>query len=150
MNKENRKLNMDAIDRDLNSLESQKVAKAVSSLKDDDLSMAWRSQLNERLAAESHKKVKRLFFGRVWGYVAGLGLSTVAGVSLFLAFAPATINTPGPAMSDSVESQMLAAHHTAVRSADAAVDGLSTLDETDTAAAAKNINEWKQEDLEAL
>lgn len=149
MTNDEEKLNNEQIEAQLDSNESTKVSKAVGMLKDEDPSMAWRSQLNAKILAEAQAKRKRLSISRLWSYSAGLSLSTAAAVALFLFFAPQEIHQAAPRNLDTIESQMVAAHHSAVRSADAAGDGLSALDEVELTAS-KDVNDWKKEDLEAL
>ena len=62
----------------------------VSGLKDDSLSMAWRSELNLKLLAAADKKKKAVRFRRwaTWG--SSLGLATVAGSFAFMVVQPVT------------------------------------------------------------
>ena len=49
--KENRNIDMNDLDRKLSSPDQLWVSKAVSAMPEDDLSMAWRSQLNSKIVA---------------------------------------------------------------------------------------------------
>ena len=138
-----------ALDEKLRSAEGTKVAQVVSALPEEELSLAWRSQLNEKLNLATDKKRKKKTWNRIWSYSAGLGLSTVAGIALFLAILPNDPEVKNLMNSNSYEKEMLVAHHTAVRSTDIAGEGLSALDESELIVNGNN-NEWKQEDLEAL
>lgn len=149
MSNDKDKPNIGHIEQKLDSAESRKIASAVGGLKEEELSLAWRSQLNAKLSEVSNTRRRKTIRLRLWSYSTGLGLSTVVAVALFIAMIPRQMPTTQPSSADSLEGQMLTAHNSAVRSADIAGEGFSSLDETETISL-NEANEWKQEDLEAL
>lgn len=149
MNNNRDKLNNEQIDEKLDSAESRKVASVIGGLEDDELSMAWRSQLNAKLSVAAKARKKKTIRVKIWSYSAGIGLSTIAAVALFIAMIPSKLPSAQPSSAQSIEGQMLTAHKSAVRSTDIAGEGFSSLDDTETIAL-NDANEWKQEDLEAL
>lgn len=70
-------------------LEAQSQVKTlVSGLKDDSLSMAWRSELNLKLLAAADKKKKAIRFRRLATWGSSLGLAAVAGSFALMMFQP--------------------------------------------------------------
>lgn len=137
------------IDRKLESGESRKIAEAVRLLPDDELSLAWRSELNAKLSASIQSKRHRFTIARTLGWVAGVGLSVGAAAVLFLMLLPANMPKGGTNPSETLESQLLAAHISSVSSSDVAGEGLSSLDETEMGLSSPE-SEWQKEDLEPL
>lgn len=137
------------IDLNLESMESRKIADAVKLLPQDELSMAWRSQLNAKLSEAARKKQRRLSFRRPLGWVAGLGLTAAASLALVFALLPNKTHQNGIYAADNLEAQMLVAHNLSVQSSDIAGEGLSSLDESESLPA-DTESDWRQEDLEPL
>jgi len=149
MSNEKEKLNNQQMDQRLESPESQKVARAVGNLPNDEPSLAWRSQLNAKLTAASAKQKKKVVRFRIWSYSTGVSLSAIACAVLFFAILPGKLTSSKPASEETIEGQMLAAHNSAARSADIAGEGFSSLDDAETVLE-RDADEWKKEDLEAL
>lgn len=149
MSEHNRKTNNVEIDEKLESSESRKIAEAVRLLPNDELSMAWRSELNAKLSASVQKRNRRQAIARPLGWMAGLGLSATATFVFLAVLLPANMPKAGTNPTDTLESQLLAAHKSSVNSADIAAEGLSYLDDTETVSSSGEP-EWQEEDLEPL
>jgi len=149
MSEHKRKTNNVEIDQKLESGESRKIAEAVRLLTDDELSMAWRSELNAKLSASARKRRHRFAITRPLRWVTGLGLSAMTAATLLLFLLPANVPKAGTNSYETLESQLLAAHMSSVSSTDIAGEGLSSLDETETVSSSREP-EWQKEDLEPL
>ncbi|MEI7578083.1 MAG: hypothetical protein WCK51_14425 [Armatimonadota bacterium] len=64
------------------------VKQLVAGLKDDSLSMAWRSELNLKLLAAADKRKKAIRFRRFATWGSSLGLAAVAGSFAMVMFQP--------------------------------------------------------------
>jgi hypothetical protein len=149
MSERQSKLNSLQVDQKLELAESRKVAEAVKRIPEDELSMAWRSELNAKLSASVRARRRRFLLARPLGWAAGLGLSALVSAVLIVFMLPVKIPQTGSNSTETLESQLLAAHKTSVSSADIAGEGLSYLDETETISSSREP-EWQKEDLEPL
>lgn len=133
------------LDAELNR--SEFLADAVKSLPEDTLSLAWRSELNERLFAEAaagRRSSRRLW---VWRPALGLALAGALALAIYLPGANEA-NRPSPTLGrSSVESQMANAHVDAVNALYVAGHGLAAYEATPTAEAAPNVVRWDESDL---
>ncbi len=67
-------------DEQLNSAGQMKMASLVKSMGDEELSMAWRSQLNAKLAEANKAKSKQRYSRRIFAWGSTLSLGAAAGV----------------------------------------------------------------------
>lgn len=149
-NMNNNRVRREEIDQALEGSESRKIAKAIKKLPEDELSLSWRSQLNEKIAQEATRKAKtRRSWRLAWGTGMGLGLSATTAVVFMLVLAKPDVSMIPTRTERSFESEIVAVHQQVVQSGTIAGEGLSALDETPSTAK-KAQYEWKQEDLEAL
>jgi hypothetical protein len=138
------------LDRILTSAEQNKIAEVIRMAPQDEVGMAWRSNLNERLGKVAQEsKQKKQMRRRIWGYSTGLGFSGAAVASLFFMVMTRVPDTPEIISEQSIEAQLYTAHRETARSTDVAGSGLALCDESDNSSETQNVK-WKVEDLEAL
>jgi hypothetical protein len=118
-----------SIDERLNTSQQATVAKAVALLPDEQVSMVWRSDLNQVLRAKSQANKKRKFFVNFLSPVAGLGVACALAVVVLISppqthqsITPASQPTLSPS---SLEASLVRFHQDDVRSADVAGTGLN-------------------------
>ena len=136
---------MNNIDERLSSESQIAMSNVVKSLPDDSLSMAWRSQLNERVLAD-HARFERK--RRFWVF-ARPAMAAVAAASLAVVFIR---RTPTPSVvqrpAGSVEQTLIQAHVDTSQGMDVAGIGL-TPDEVDrfaSNAVAPNDEYWRMDE----
>jgi hypothetical protein len=104
---ENLNLTEAELDARLNSAEQLWIAKSVASLPEEQVSMAWRSQLNEKLRASAPVKKAR----RVWQVLVpatAFASCLVLGVTIFLS--RETVQSPTAVESGAVEAAIVASY----------------------------------------
>lgn len=135
------------IDEKLASASQQTMSQLVHSLPDDQPSMQWRSELNERLLVVAKKK-KRWAFTAVWLRPA-VGLSVASALALLLVMElPGTKpNLPRPP----VETALLVAHDEAFKYSDVSGIGLTPHEVHAQPAVAEGTPvQWSESDIEGL
>lgn len=137
---------MNPIDEKLNSFSQAKIAEAVRSLPDEELSMAWRSGLNSRIleGAASQRK-KRLRMNFLWKPAFGLSLACTLAVTVIFRSPAKTIQA-----GDSIEIALLRHHQEAALPFDMASFGLSPIEATNSESTISSVKEWTETDLESL
>lgn len=134
-------------DRLVESEESRKVAAMVKALPDDELSLAWRSELNAKLKALEKRKRRRAG-PHPAALVGGIGASVLAAVLLLFAMMPSRSGPSGLPPSQDLERQLLTAHLASADPSEAAGEGVSSVDEAQQTAS--DAQDWHSEDLEPL
>ncbi len=137
---------MNDLDRKLNSPSQQTVAKAVSALPEDELSLSWRSQLNSQImemAAQEQKRKRRVNF--LWRPAFGLGLAGIFAV----AFLVRPQGNPSASAVATLEGSLVQHHRESVGTFDLVGYGLSPVEATATGSV-NNTPEWNESDLESL
>jgi hypothetical protein len=142
-----------SIDEKLNTGRQATVAKAVASLPDEQLSMVWRSDLNQVLRAQSQVNKKRKFFLNFLSPVAGLGVACALAVVVLIAppKAPQSIISVSKPVqsSSSLEASLVHFHQDDVRSADVAGTGLNPTEAAnDTTTSADGDDDGNDDDSE--
>ncbi|MBI5705697.1 MAG: hypothetical protein HZC36_01780 [Armatimonadetes bacterium] len=136
----------DEVEADLDAALSRTsfVAESVRSLPEEPLSLAWRSELNERLLALSKSKPKRSLLATLWRPALGLGLASI----LAIAFYPrGEAALPLAASGSDIEAQMVSAHQEAVTSVMTVGHGLASYEAVPTVRPASNVIHWEEADL---
>lgn len=133
------------LDEALNSPVQQSIAQGVKRLSSETPSMAWRSQLNERLLAEAAKKrAERRRRALVWRPVAGLAVASALTMAILIP----NRNLAGPS-GRSVEADVWSAHSVAEKNFYlTGTTGVAR--ETDSNALANASYDWEAADLTAL
>lgn len=98
------KKNQIDIDEKLNCASQLKIKEVVKSLPEEELSLAWRSELNEKLLA-IQAPVRKAWWKAMW--VPSSGLALAAAIASVMFFAPKPTDKVS---SESVASLMLEAH----------------------------------------
>lgn len=114
------------LDQRLESPAQRAVRDAVRQLPDEELSMAWRSSLNERLRAESavQKRATRRWHLALRPAL-GLGMACALAAVVTFRLGSGPTSTPTPAVLDSeLEAALFSAHRQVVGHADVAGTGL--------------------------
>lgn len=120
------------------------VAASVRSLPEEPLSLAWRSELNERLVSLASQKPKRSIFSNLWRPAVGLGFAAI----LAIAFYPrGESSLPIASTGADIEAQMVSAHQEAVTSVMTVGHGLASYEAVPTARPASNVIHWEEADL---
>lgn len=133
------------LDRALNSPEQSFIASAVSQVHDEEPSMAWRAQLNSRLAevaqTEKRKRSQAVFLRPV----VGLGMATVLAVAVLNSQGTLPVINPNPP--SAIEFEIVDAHLAAERTMD-----LGTIQVASTESGTSHSDEidWEESDLGAF
>lgn len=122
-------LSLSEIEEKLGSPEHLHVAKLVNKLPDEEVSLVWRSQLNERLLTVSRQLKRRQRLIWVWRPALGLGLAGLVAIVLVLPRGGQSVESPAP--KPSVEAALVKAHHDTVLEDDVAGIGLNPADVDD-------------------
>lgn len=95
--------------------------KWVQDLEDEDVSLNWRAELNEKLRAQERRKPKA-----AWMWKPALGLSMAAALALVLVIRPS--QNEGPEAADpAIANALLRAHHEALAAQDLGTAPVDTL-----------------------
>ncbi len=139
-------INMNELDKKLDGPSQQVIARAVSAMPEEDLSMAWRSQLNSQILAVAEAQVKRKRQLNIfWRPAFGLGLAgAIAAVVLFRPSASTPVTAP------SIEGAIVQHHREYVGTYDLVSYGLSPIDARATGTVASPSPEWNESDLESF
>lgn len=136
-------------DRALESPASQAMRELVRSLPDDEPSMLWRSELNERVLALARMRQRK----RRWTWV----MAPTAGVAATVAFlglviAPKGVPTPSVAQTGAVERMIVDTHLSGSTAGEISSFGFyaSMVHGMSTATAPTDLHDWTEVDLEAL
>ena len=135
------------LDVALNEKGQQFVAQAVKQIPAEELSLAWRSNLNEKLLQESAKVSstrKRINF--VWRPMAGVGVGAALAFALLVP-RNADFSLVHPS---SVEASMMQAHIAADRSHELIGSALVSADNQSNGIVMPANYEWQESDLGAL
>lgn len=120
------------------------VGRTVRALPEESVSMAWRSQLNERLIAEAAKtrpRTPRWF----WLPATGLGLATTLAVALLVRGNLDPVAAPG------VEAELVRMHQVAAEAPEVLGAGLTAVESTQrTPETVPTFDSWNEVDLESL
>lgn len=91
-------------DEQLDSTAQQSIASLVKRLPEENLSMSWRSSLNEKIRAEAEKRQKQRRARIVWSSSLGFGM---AGAILFMLVAPNMMRGSVPAATGTNKTEVL-------------------------------------------
>lgn len=95
-------------DAQLSSRSQVMMSSLVKKLPEDSPSMAWRSQLNEKIRAEAAKKAKAAKVRWFWSSSAGFGLATALAFVVLIPRGAGPVSPHDP--SSSLESRLLSIH----------------------------------------
>ena len=117
----------------------------VRELPEESLSLAWRSELNERLRQIQPKSRVRSRFERSWKPALGLALASCLAMVV-------TLRGPSvqPAQSHGLEDTLVSSYSERTTMEDLASDGLSIHEVSETTLAADTSNQWTETDLDSL
>jgi hypothetical protein len=112
------------LDRALASAPQVAIRDAVGGLREDTVSMAWRSVLNEKLVAKVQATQRRRRFTWIVSPALGLGLAGAIAAAL-LVNSPATKEYRSPAYTPQIEESLVATYQDAMRYTDITGVGLN-------------------------
>lgn len=98
-------------DEMLSGAGQQQARSLVSGLKDESLSMAWRSELNLKLLAEADKRNKARRTRRFLTWGSSLGLAAVASSFAFMMFQPVSPSAVGSTDGSKLAREFVQAHN---------------------------------------
>jgi hypothetical protein len=141
------------IDEKLAGAAQQQIREAVRVLPEETLSMAWRSGLNEQIAAMAANKKRRVAFDWVWKPALGAALACSFAFVVMWKTHPtqAPASMVSNSSSASIETALLDAHQESSVAADVAGPGLVTRD----AQVVRSVNysrdeSWPEVDVNSL
>lgn len=137
------------LDQALDSKGSQAIREIVKGLPEEELSMLWRSQLNDKIQAMATPKKSR-FGGLVWKTGLGLGLAGVMAFAMIMKMPSSHASmTASP---QNIEATLLNSHAEGEVAAEVAGPGsVSTASmTTQTSTSAQTLVDWSMTDTEAL
>lgn len=135
----------EAVDHGLSLEAGLRIREAVRALPDETLSLTWRSDLNERLAAAAGRRKKARLAALIWKPAAGLAL---AG-ALSVAFMVKTAGAPGSSSPAGLEDALVRNHLENISAFDVAGVGV-TSGESEPGVVLPGPSEWDREDLTSL
>ena len=134
------------MDERLESQDQIAISKVVASLADEEPSLAWRSQLNEKLMAVSVQQKKRRTF-RLWTLRPALGLSVAGALALGLFFSGGRPAVAG----GNLESALISEHQAASDVAQVSYIDLHNSEGISSASSVKvESPEWSETDTESI
>lgn len=134
------------LDELLSSTAQQAVRDVVRELPEESLSLAWRSQLNERLIQVQPKSRLRTRFERAWIPAVGLALAGCLAMVVTLRN-PAVQTQQAPR---DIEASLVRSYAERTTMEDLATDGLSIHEVSETTLAADSSDPWTDTDLDSL
>ena len=123
------------------------VRNLVSSVPDDELSMAWRSSLNERLlvtAQQTQKKKQRV----AWFLRPAMGLSLTGALAALLMIRTAPMTMPAVRSSGNLEAALVQDHQQNLVMSDVAGLGVNPMESRPTESIMSD--DWAEVDFESL
>ncbi len=126
-------------DSKLESTQQQAIASLVKKLPEENLSMAWRSSLNERIRAEADKKRKQRRTRIVWSSSLGFGM---AGAILLMVMVPNAIRPTSDVLPSSNKTEVLESSLYALHQESVVLGGVSS-----TGVAYRRTQEFDNSDL---
>lgn len=132
------------LDELLESPAQRATSKLVSELPDETVSLAWRSQLNEKLIAMAEKPKPRPFWAIAWKPAAGLAIASALALVVVLQMSPTQRPSEASLPSDN-SSVILTAHTEGSTWAE-----LGTTPASDSAASVPSIDDFADLDLDTL
>jgi hypothetical protein len=121
------------------------IQRLVAEVPDDELSLAWRSSLNEQLiqvAAVKHKKRSS------WLLKPAFGLAFAGALAAVVMIRTAPVNTPSVESSGTLEAALVRDHQQSMIVSDVVGIGLNPLESRPTDV--PPLDEWSEVDLESL
>jgi len=134
------------LDALLKSESQQAISKFINELPDENLSMAWRSSLNERLRGTEAVPRWKLRLGTSWRPAVGLALATCLAIAVTLR----TPQTVRPAADSNLEASLVSTYDDSVNSETVAGAGLSVHEVSDTTSTSNSSSDWSESDLNSL
>jgi len=141
-----RKDNNPELDALLRTQTQQAIQKAVRSLPEENLSLAWRSSLNERLRAAKPEPRWKARLKGTWRPALGLALASCLAITLTLRN---PISHPVVANS-SLEASLVATYDDTANSETVAGPGLAIHEVNDTTSNTDSSSDWSESDLNSL
>ena len=118
-----REMTEQELDAQLASAGQQKIRQAIKSMPEDTVSMAWRSNLNERLMASVSARRRKRRLAWIMSPALGLGVAGVFALTLFTK-TPEMPN-PQPSTSGNVEASLVASFKNSIDYTDVTGVGLN-------------------------
>jgi hypothetical protein len=134
------------LDEALNDVGQQFVAQSVKRLPMDDVNLAWRSQLNEKLLVEQTRIRKVRKQNLIWRPVAGLAMASALAFTLMIPRSTLTTIEPNGA----IEANVMHAHMIAERNYELTGSAVVTRETNLDAVPQTASYEWEEADLGAL
>ena len=122
------------------------VRKLVANVPDDELSMAWRSSLNERLRAEAAPAPKRQRMA--WFLRPALGLAFAGALAAVVMLRTSPMETPTVRKSGNLEAALVQDHQQTIVMSDVAGFGMNPMESRPTETSMGE--DWSEVDFESL
>jgi len=142
----NRREDNEKLDALLNSAGQQAIREAVNAMPEEQLSLAWRSDLNERLRQVRPTSKWRVTINATWKPAVMFALGGCLVMALMLRTTPLS----SPKGSDNVEASLVAAFDDSANSEEVAGPGLGMHEVGDTTQASDSSSDWTDSDLTNL
>jgi hypothetical protein len=133
------------LDALLKSESQQMVQRAVRALPEDSLSLAWRSDLNERLRQVRPVSKWRSRVVIAWRPALGLALATCLAVMVTVKTTP-----PSPQHTGNLEASLVTAYDDSTTADELVGPGLAVHEVNDTTRTQQTSSEWSESDLNNL
>lgn len=134
------------LDEALNASDQQFIAQSVKRLENEDVSLAWRSGLNEKVLAMSAEGKKRRKIALVWRPAAGLAMASALTFAVFTTLDRGAVDGSSTAVRPSIEAAAVDAHLSAFHREElGSVQLVST-----SSSSTPNSIEWQESDLGAF
>ncbi|MBN9501201.1 MAG: hypothetical protein BGO01_14300 [Armatimonadetes bacterium 55-13] len=111
------------LDKRLDSAGQQQVRTMLQAMPEEPLSLSWRSELNQVLAAKRDSKIRRRRIA--WFLSPALGLGVAGALAVVTMFKTPEVRT-SQISGDTIEAQLVASHRNSIRIADVTGVGLNS------------------------
>lgn len=124
--------------------ESAPVKSTVQQLREDELSLSWRSELNEKLVAMSPKPK------RSWAWFKPAAALACAGALALVAFMPKERGATSVAVSSDLERELVSMHRDLVTRRTVTEAGVTLVEARSNVEQVNSLHEWSEADLGTL
>ena len=132
----------------LESPAQDRMRELVSSLPEDSLSLAWRSQLNERLLESAGRSRRRSRM--LWVLKPSLGLAMAGALAAVVMLKLDTVQPVVAHQNSGLEAALVQDHRSSVELTDMVGAGLNPLESHPTSSYAADGSDWNEVDLDSL
>lgn len=123
------------------------VSQVVKELPEEQVSLVWRSELNQKIAAMAGKRRRAMLLSWMWKPAVGMAVCTALVVAVFVRRDAASVGTVTPLVQDAgFERALVREHLASASSIDVAAEGFTPAESADSKGSAAPLD-WDREDI---